>query len=550
MTNPIGDLEESGALLVIGSNTTEAHPIAALAIKRAVRERGAALIVANPRYIELCRYATIWLRHRPGTDVALLNGLAKMILDEGLWDEDYVASRTENFGTWAESLAEYTPDVVARITGVKEEDLRAAARAYAKPRFGAASLVYAMGITQHTSGTNNVMGVANLAMLTGNVGKVGGGVNPLRGQSNVQGCCDMGCLPDVLTGYQKVADAGIRARSEKAWDTELPGVPGLPMTEMMGAIDRGEITAMYILGENPVLSEGNASHTAHSLAELDFLVVEDIFLTETAQLADVVLPGASFVEKDGTFTNTERRVQMVRRAVPLPGEAREDWDIVAEVARRVASRLGLSGRQFAFPSASAIMDEIAAVTPSYGGLSHERLAQGGLQWPCPDANHPGTPVLHVGKFARGLGRFTPVRYLPPRELPDEEYPLLLSTGRSLYHYHTGSLTRRVKGLTELAPEERAEVNPVDAAKLDLVDGDKVKVASRRGEVTARVRVSEKVPQGMVFMTFHFAESPTNTLTSSALDPISKIQELKVCAIKVSKVEEGRPLLLAGEAKPE
>ena len=534
MTNPIGDLEEAGALFVVGSNTTDAHPIAALAIKRAVRERGATLIVANPRWIDLCRYATIWLRPRPGTDVALLNGLAKIILDEGLWAEEYVGGRTEGFAEWAASLARYTPELVAAITGVSADDLRRAARAYAKPRHGHSAVVYAMGITQHASGTNNVFALANLAMLTGNVGVRGGGVNPLRGQCNVQGSCDMGCLPDVLPGYQRVADPAVRARWEAAWGVQLPAEPGLALTEMMHAIDEGVLTAMYVFGENPVLSEGDASHVARSLPKLGFLVVQDLFLTETAKLADVVLPGATFAEKTGTFTNTERRVQLVRPAIPVQGEARPDWEIICDVARRVARRLGQDDARFAPGSPAEILAEMAASTPSYAGISHARLEIGGLQWPCPTADHPGTAVLHASRFTRGLGRFVPVDYLPPHELPDSEFPLLLTTGRLLYHYHTGSLTRRVEGLTKLAPDERAEINPVDATSLGLADGDPISVTSRRGAVRARARVSDRVPPGIVFMTFHFAESPTNVLTSAVLDPISKMQELKVCAVRVAR----------------
>ena len=535
MTNPIADLENAGALLVIGSNTTEAHPIAALAIKRAVRQHGAALIVANPRYIELCRYADVWLRAKPGTNVALLNGLAKIILDEGLWDKDYVESRTENFAAWAESLAEYTPETVAAITGVSVADLRAAARAYAKPKQGHAAIVYAMGITQHTTGTSNVIATANLAMVTGNVGVSGGGVNPLRGQSNVQGACDMGCLPDVFPGYQRVTDAAPRAKFEEAWGVPLSGELGLALTQMMGAVDEGDVKAMYILGENPVLSEGDASHVTHSLPKLDFLVVQDIFLSETAKLADVVLPGSSFAEKTGTVTNTERRVQLVNRAVARPGEAREDLEILLDVARRTARKLGLSEGLFDFAGSEAVMEEIARLTPSYGGIAHSRLGDQGLQWPCPTPEHPGTPILHVGKFTRGLGRFVPVGQLPPAELPDEEYPLLLTTGRSLYQYHTGTLSRRVAGLDQLMPEERVEINPADSVALGVAEGEPVAVSSRRGRVVAKAKVTDRVPPGIVFMTFHFAETPTNVLTSAALDPVSKIQELKVCAVKVERV---------------
>jgi formate dehydrogenase major subunit/formate dehydrogenase alpha subunit len=372
-------------------------------------------------------------------------------------------------------------------------------------------------------------------MVTGNIGKVGSGVNPLRGQNNVQGACDMGSLPDVYTGYQKVAVEEIRLKFEQAWGMKLPDEPGLVMSEMIPAAHAGTITAMYIMGENPVLSEPDATHVIHSLQKLDFLVVQDIFLTETAQLADVVLPGVSFAEKDGTFTNTERRVQMVHKAIEPLGDAKPDWQIIEEIAKAVSHRLGLDESQFEFAAPFAVMEEIARVTPSYGGISHERLDQvGGLQWPCPNAEHPGTPILHVGKFSRGLGRFTPLKFIPPAEMPDEDYPLVLTTGRKLYHYHTGSMTRRVRGLQAVAPEERVEVHPVDAEALEICNGDLVKVSSRRGEVTARAEVTDRVPIGVIFMTFHYAESAANLLTNTALDPVSKMPEVKVCAVRVER----------------
>ena len=536
MTNPISDLEQSGCILVIGSNTTEAHPVAALRIKKAVRQNGASLIVANPKKITLCRYADLWLRHRPGTDVALLNGLAKIILDEGLADEEFIKDRTENFEAWRKSLDPYTPEMVSKMTSVPVEDLYRAARLYAKPAKGASAIVYAMGITQHTTGTDNVFAVANLAMVTGNIGKPGAGVNPLRGQNNVQGACDMGALPNVYTGYQAVANEEARVKFQKAWGVDLPTRPGLTMPEMFEAAHRGQIKAMYILGENPVLSEPDASSVVEALEQVKFLVVQDIFLTETAQLADVVLPGTSFAEKEGTFTNTERRVQLVRPVIAPVGDSRPDWVIISEVGKRVSRKKGLDERQFEFGSAREIMREIAMLTPSYGGISYERLERSPLQWPCPDAEHPGTPILHVGKFSRGLGRFTPVEYVAPAELPDEEYPLLLTTGRKLYHYHTGSMTRRVRGLAEVAPEERVEISPIDAEELGVCNGDVVTVTSRRGKVTARAEITESVPAGVIFMTFHYAESATNLLTNPAHDPVAKIPEVKVCAVKVERVE--------------
>lgn len=536
MTNPIGDLEEAGCLFVIGSNTTEAHPVAAIRIKRAVKERGAKLIVANPKRITLAKLADVWLRQRPGTDVALLNGLAKIILDEGLADEEFIKERTEDFDAWKASLAEFTPENVSRITGVPVADLYRAARLYAQPKHNGSSIVYAMGITQHHTGTDNVFAVANLAMVTGNIGKTGAGVNPLRGQNNVQGACDMGCLPDVFTGYQKVNNAEAGAKFQQAWGVELPETPGLTMPEMIGAAHAGQIRAMYIMGENPVLSEPDANHVVNTLKQLDFLVVQDIFLTETARLANVVLPGVSFAEKDGTFTNTERRVQLVRKALEPIGDSMPDWQIICALARAISRKLGLAAQQFEFASPAAIMDELARLTPSYGGISHARLEEvDSLQWPCPDASHPGTPILHVGKFSRGLGKFTPLKFKSPAEMPDEVYPLVLTTGRKLYHYHTGTMTRRVAGLESLAPEERVEINPVDAEELDVCSGDFVKIASRRGEVTARAAVTDRTPIGVVFMTFHYAESAANILTNTALDPMSKMPEVKVCAVRVERI---------------
>jgi formate dehydrogenase alpha subunit len=534
MTNPFADFVNAGCIMVIGSNTTEAHPIGALAIIRARREFGAKLIVVNPKRIDLCDHADLWIRHRPGTDVALLNGVARIILDDGLWDREFVETRTEGFAEFRASLEAYTPEFVSGITGVSVDDLKELARTYAAPSRGASAIVYAMGITQHRTGTDNVMAIANLAMLTGNLGKPGGGVNPLRGQSNVQGACDSGCLPDVFPGYQKVAVPEVRAKFEAAWGTSLSDRPGLRLTEMFDAVLRGNIRAMYIMGENPVLADADAHHVEEALKHLDFLVVQDIFLTETAQYADVVLPGAVFAEKQGTFTNTERRVQLLRKAIDPPGAARPDWQIICEIARRTAARLDQQPGGFDFSSTAEIMQEMASLTPSYGGISHERLDRGSLQWPCPNAEHPGTPILHVGKFTRGLGKFTPVSFIQPAELPDAEYPLLLTTGRLLYHFHTGTVTRRVAGLQAMAPEEFAEVNPLDAGRLGLADGDHAVLTSRRGRVESRVRVTDKVPEGVVSMTFHFAESPANVLTNAALDPVSKIAEFKVCAVRVQR----------------
>ncbi len=542
MTNSIGEIQDASCLLVVGSNTTEAHPIIGLQVRKAVRQKGAKLIVVNPKEIDLCRIADLWLRLRPGTDLALLNGLAHVILREGLQDSAFIGERTEGFDVWRASVEEYTPELVSKITGVPAEQIVLVARMYAtaagRPG-GASSILYTMGITQHTSGTDNVKAIANLAMLTGNLGKPSAGVNPLRGQSNVQGACDMGALPDVYTGYQKVERASARGKFEDAWGCRLPSEPGKTMPEMVEAIDAGQVKAMYIMGENPLVSDPDINHLRHALESLDLLVVQDVFLSETAQLADVVLPGASFAEKDGTFTNTERRVQRVRKAIDPIGESRPDWQIVQEVARRTAQKIGgdAAGLADGFRQAgpAEVMDEIASLTPSYAGISFERLEKVGLQWPVPAVDHPGTPILHVGKFTRGRGLFSPVGYLPAAELPDEEYPLLLTTGRRLYHYHTGTLTRRVKGLNALIDREYVQIHPSDAARLGITDGEAVRVSSRRGRAEGTAQVTPSVPEGVVFMDFHFAESPANALTTSAHDPVAKIAELKVCAVRVQKV---------------
>lgn len=525
MTNSISEIGEAACILVIGSDTTTGHPVVALEIIKAVRN-GAKLIVANPKEIQLCRYADVWLRHSPGSDVALLMGMMRVIMDEGLADLAFAAERCENFDAFKKSLEHFDSGRVEKITGVAKSKIAEAARLYAtrKP----ASIIYAMGITQHSHGTDNVLAIANLAMLTGNIGKPSAGVNPLRGQNNVQGACDMGALPNVYTAYQGVDVPEAHKKFEVAWKCELDSTPGLTLTEMLDAAHSGQIKAIYLMGENPVLSEADARHAQEALSNLEFLVVQDIFLTETAQLADVVLPATSFAEKDGTFTNTERRIQRVRKAIDPVGNAKPDWWIICQIAKR------MGGEGFDFEHPSQIMAEIASLTPSYGGVNYLRLENGGLQWPCPTKDHPGTPTLHVNRFVRGLGRFTPLEYKPPAELPDKEYPLMLTTGRNLYHFHTGTMTRKVTGLNVAEPEGVVEINPVDASSLKVADGDKVKVVSRRGEVIAKAKVTEKLPPRVVFMTFHFAESAANILTNSALDPVSKIPEFKVCAVRVEK----------------
>jgi formate dehydrogenase alpha subunit len=526
MTNSIADINDARCILAIGTNTTDAHPVIGMNIRKAIRQ-GTKLIVANPMEIDLVREAHIWLRHRSGTDVVLLMGMMKVIVDEGLMDSAFIQERCENYDLFQDSLKQYPLSVVEEITGVPGEKVAEAARLYAtcKP----ASILYTMGITQHTHGTDNVMAVANLAMLTGNIGQPGSGVNPLRGQNNVQGACDVGALPNVYPGYQSVADEILREKFEEAWGCRLNPLPGKTLTEIIPAAHEGRIKAIYLMGENPSLSDPDASHVREALRRLELFVVQDIFLSETAKLADVVLPACSFAERDGTFTNTERRVQRVRKAIAPVGDSRPDWWITCEIARR----MGASG--FDFESPAQIMDEIATVTPSYGGISFKRLETESLQWPCPTNDHPGTAILHTTLFSRGKGHFVPLAYKPPAEMPDADYPLVLTTDRLLFHFHTGTMTRRVKGLNIFRNEELVAMNPQDAASLDIQDGETVAVISRRGRVTAKVKVTEAAPPGTIAMTFHFAESPTNELTNPALDPVSKIPEYKVAAVRVEKV---------------
>ena len=526
MTNSIRGFEKADVILVTGSNTTETHPVLGNYFKHLVVYNSTKLIVVDPRAIELTEYAEIWLRQKSGTDVAWINGLMNIIIQESLYDKEFVENRTENFDEFRKVVSKYTPEKVEEISGIPEEKLVAAARMYGKADRG--SIVFAMGITQHTTGTDNVLSLANLAMLCGNVGREGSGVNPLRGQNNVQGACDMGALPDVYPGYQKVSEAQTREKFEKSWGVKLSPKEGLTVVEIIDAASKGEIKGLYIMGENPMLSDPNLNHVREGLKNLDFLVVQDIFLTETAELADVVLPGVSFAEKEGTFTNTGRRIQLLHKAISEIGNSRDDWKIIMGISRRM-------GYPMAYHSPGEIMDEIASLTPIYGGVHFDRLGKEGLQWPCPSRQHPGTPYLHKDKFTRGKGLFTPVDYIPPAELPDEEYPFLLSTGRILYHFHTGSLSRRSKPLDGIVPEGFLEISPQDAEKLRIKDNDWVRVSSRRGKIKVKVKITHRVDKGVVFMTFHFAESAANLLTNDALDPVAKIPEYKVSAVKIERI---------------
>jgi len=527
MTNPIEDIEKADVILITGSNTTENHPVLASYVKRAVTFKGTRLIVVDPRKIMITNFATYWLRQNLGTDVAWINGMMHVIIKEKLYDEDYVKSRTVGLEELQKTVEKYTPEYVEKITGIPKDQLMEAARLYAQAR--AASILYTMGITQHISGTDNVKSLANLAMLCGNVGIPGGGVNPLRGQNNVQGACDMGGLPNVFTGYQKVDDPAAQERMGKAWGVEnLSKDPGLAVTLMMEKAHKKEMKAMYIVGENPMVADPDLSHTEKSLENLDFLVVQDIFLTETAQKADVVLPAAGFAEKEGTFTNTERKVQIVRKAVDAPGEAREDWKIISDLSGRMEYLMK-------YESAHEIMKEITEVTPSYCGITYARLEKDGIHWPCTGTDHPGTPCLHMDQFTCGLGVFHPLEYIPPAELPDDEYPLYLTTGRVLYQYHTGTMTMKSQGLNDLAPECFVEISAQDAEAYDIGDDDLLKISSRRGAITAKAKLSDKAVKGTVFIPFHYAMAAANKLTNAALDPIAKIPEYKVCAIRIEKV---------------
>jgi len=483
--------------------------------------------VANPRWIDLCKIADVWIRHAPGTDVPLVLEMCRVILEEGLQDQGFIDERTEGFEEFRASLDGLSSQDATSITGVPPDLIREAARLYA--RGNPSSIIYSMGITQHSHGVDNVLALANLALATGNLGKPSSGINPLRGQNNVQGSCDMGALPNLLPGYQAVTNTELRSKFERAWNKALPAQPGITVVEIMDAAASGTIKAMYIMGENPVLSDPDSSHVVEGLKALDFLVVQDIFLTETAQYADVVLPACTSLEKDGTFTNTERRVQRVRKLIEPVGMSWPDWKAICELGKLMGYQ-----DQFAFSGPEEIMAEISRLTPSYGGMSYPRLEAGGLHWPCPSVDHPGTKYLHKDKFTRGRGKFHPLSYRPSAELPDMDYPLMLTTGRVLCQFHTGTMTRKVSDLNLLRGEELVEVNPRDAKCLDIEDGEIVEVSSKRGRVKARAKVTDKSPQGVIFMTFHFSESPTNVLTNAALDPVAKIPEYKVCAVKLSK----------------
>jgi formate dehydrogenase major subunit len=525
MTNSIEEIEGADCILIIGSNTSVAHPLIATRVYRA-KAKGAKIIVADPRKIPIVLQSDLHLRQNLGTDAALINGLMHIILKNGWQDRAFIDERTENFEPLKKLVENYPPEKVSEITGIPTADLEKAAEYYAKAE--RASILYTMGITQHTTGVDNVKSLANLAMLTGNIGKESTGVNPLRGQNNVQGACDMGGLPNVYTGYQAVTDPAARQKFEEAWGAKLSDKIGLTATEMFPAILEGKIKGMVILGENPVVSDPDSRHIEKALKALDFLLVIDIFSTPTSDLAHVVLPGAAFAEKEGTFTNTERRVQLLRKAAEPPGEAKPDWQIIQELSSRF-------GYPMDYASPRTIMGEIARFTPSYGGITYDRLEGDGLLWPCPNAEHPGTKFLHQGRFSRGKGLFSAIEYKPAAETVDEEYPFQLTTGRVHVHYHTGTMTRNSPSLEREISECFLEIHPEDATEMEVADGDWVVIASRRGSVSSRVKLTDAAGRKTVFMPFHFLESRANILTNPAFDPIAKIPEFKVCAVRIEKM---------------
>ena len=530
MTNSIEEIEGADCILIIGSNTSVAHPLIATRVYRA-KAKGAKLIVADPRRIPIVLQSDLHLRQNLGTDVALINGLMHLILKNGWQDQAFIDERTEKVEELKKVVENYPPEKVSEITGIPVADLEKAAEYYAKAE--RASILYTMGITQHTTGVDNVKSLANLAMLTGNLGKESTGINPLRGQNNVQGACDMGGLPNVYTGYQPVIDQAVRQKFEEAWGAILSDKIGLTATEMFPAVLDGKIKAIVILGENPMVSDADSLHVEKALKALDFLLVIDIFKTPTTDLAHVVLPGAAFAEKEGTFSNTERRVQLLRKAVEPPGESKPDWQIIQELSSRF-------GYPMDYTSPRAIMEEIAKLTPSYGGITYDRLQGDGLQWPCPNVEHPGTKFLHQGRFSRGKGLFSAIEYKPAAEIADEEYPFQLTTGRVHVHYHTGTMTRNSPSLEREISECFLEMHPEDASEMNVTDGDRVVIASRRGSVSTRVKLTDSAGRKTVFMPFHFLESRANILTNPMFDPIAKIPEFKVCAVKIQKMDPTSP----------
>ena len=538
MSNSIAEMEHLDTFIVTGSNTTETHPVISLFLKKAVRKNGAKLIVIDPRQIELTDFATLWLRQKPGTDVAVFQAMANVIVTEKRFDSQFIEQRTEGFDEYVESLEHCTPEWAEAISGVPADDIRQAARLYADA--DRAAFYWGMGISQSTHGTDNTLSITNLALMCGHAGKPGTGLNPLRGQNNVQGCSDSGGLPNVYTAYQPVSDVAVKRKFESAWGTRLSAEPGLTVTEMVDGALTGQIKAMVVMGENPMMSEPNLSHAQHALEALDLLVCIDIFMNETGEMADVILPSASFAEKEGTFTNSDRRVQRVRQALPAVGDALPDWQIVCQLAKRMEAQLGIErSAGFDYQAPEEIWEEMRQLTPDFYGITYQRLeAEGGVHWPCPALDHPGTPYLFADDFPRGRGKFWELEYGSESEHPDDEYPYHLTTGRVLFHWHGGTMTRRSK-LDEAFPLPIIEMHPDDAAELRLISGDWVKITSRRGQVACQVMVTGRSPQGTVFLPFHFVEAAANILTLDKIDPRAKIPDFKMAAVKLEKVEASR-----------
>jgi predicted molibdopterin-dependent oxidoreductase YjgC len=541
MSNSMDDIAEKSELFfIIGSNTTEQHPVFGAMMRQAVLRRGAKMIVADPRRIDITEFATLHLQQKPGTDIALINGLMYLILENSWEDKAFIEERCENFDEFKATVMQYPPEKASEITGIPVEKLRQAAQMMGENH--PMSVMWAMGITQHITGVRNVMDLANLQMLLGNMGKPGGGVNPLRGQNNVQGACDMGGLPNVYPAYQPVINEEVVKKFTAAWGAAPEPKIGMTVTTMIPGITEDKIKALYILGEDPAVSDPDSAHIRHCLEAIDLLILQEIFPSETSKFADILLPGVSFAEKTGTFTNTERRVQMVHQAIDPIGEARPDWEITADLAKRI---LALGGRDLLaeaplkgwdYADTNEIMSEINQLAPSYSGVTHARLENGErLQWPVLGLEHPGTPVLHGKAFARGKGMFMPIDFVPAPELPDDEYPFILSTGRVLYHWHSGNMTRRSEGIMQVYGEPLIELNPEDAERLGVNGNKTLRVTSRRGVIESEAWVTERVPPGVVYANFHFPEASANELTIAALDPTSKIPGYKVCAVKVELV---------------
>jgi formate dehydrogenase alpha subunit len=533
MSNSIAEMENLEAFIVTGSNTTETHPVIANFLKKAIRKNGAKLIVIDPRQIEMTNFATLWLRQKPGTDVAVFQAMAHVIVKEALYDESFISSRTEGFSDYLESLESFTPEWAEEVSGVPADSIRQAARIYA--RANRASIYWGMGISQSTHGTDNTLSLVNMALMCGHVGRAGTGLNPLRGQNNVQGCSDSGGLPNVFTAYQRVDEPNIRNSFENYWGVSLSPEPGLTATEMVSGAHLGKVKGMFVMGENPVISEPNQTHTRESLEKLDFLVCQDIFINETGEMADVILPATSFAEKDGTFTNTDRRIQRCRAAVTPVGDSRPDWQILSQIGQLIEKKQGKNLKNgFNYENAEQIWEEMRRVTPEFFGIDYARIErEGGVHWPCPSFEHPGTPFLFSDEFPRGRGKFWEVTYGSESEQPSEEYPYNLSTGRVLYHWSGSTMTGR-STLEDVYPEATCEINPADAERLGIEMGDWIDISSRRGTIKMRALVTGRSPEKTVFVPFHFAEAAANLLTLDKVDSRAKIPDYKNTAVRIEK----------------